>query len=255
MKQLLLIALLSSCALTMAQEDGYSSVARENADKKSSADKIEEPTDEWSFKSAPKVIKINPLEIVNVVPTLAADFEMGMRGQFISLQAGLGVVPGYLQPIVGTQDRQFDRMGGYVLRFEPRFHIFPGKHHYLSTEFYFRQLQIKDQMAVGMEPDNNEFQSYAYYMYSDMVFQRFSTRMTFKYGFEHVFKNHFALEFYTGLSFRKNSVTSKSRIPDGGELDATRNWNMLEWNLENGYSKMYAIPVVGLKLGFGTKRK
>ncbi len=248
MKSLLILGALFSCAV-FAQEDtapsdGYQSTIEDFSAKKENT---------WTWKSATKVIKMNPFELMSAVPTIAADFELKLPGGFVSLQTGMGLTPDYLQPMSGSTDAQFSQMNGYNLRLEPRFFLFTGKHHYLSAEIYFRHLIIKDEIPVGMEGTTDEWgtPTYAYFINTDMLFHRFNSRLNLKYGVQHIFKNGFVLETYTGLSLRKTVVLSNSDFPDGGEPQGGRNG--FEWNLVDGHTNQYFTPVFGVKLGFAVK--
>lgn len=251
MKNLVLIVMLFSCAISVAQED--SSKNTDDAKSSELEDVKNGEEQPWTYKSAQKIYKTNPLDLLSAVPTIAADMELKLKDPTISLQWGAGIIPTFIQPSVGNRtDSQFDAMNGYMVRFEPRFFIMTGKHHYFSTEVYFRHLYIKDEVAIGMEGDDNG--NFAYFMNQNMKFHRFSTRLTLKYGFQHVFKNRFAVEAYTGLSLRANFVQSRQdKLPEGGVQMPGQ--NMLGWTLLDNHRAVYPIPVFGIKLGFSPKHK
>jgi hypothetical protein len=258
MKLLTIIGIFFSCA-AFAQEKKTANSGYDDLIDPSQVEETpmgDEATDvKWSWKSATKIIKVNPLEICSVIPTLAADLELSLPCDFMRLQTGAGFAPDYIQFMSGGGDSRFDQMNGYNLRIEPRFFLFTGKHHYLSTEVYFRHFIIKDVVAVGMEPTYDEWNipTFAYFINTDMLFHRFNGRLTFKYGMQHTFRNGFTIEGYTGLSLRKTNVISNSEYPEGGVPRGS--WNGFEWNLVDGHTNQYFTPVMGIKLGLQVNRK
>ncbi|MBN4072426.1 hypothetical protein JYT74_00160 [Crocinitomix catalasitica] len=248
MKKLALIVILSSCGYLYAQEE-------------SSLSDVEitdgEKPYEWSFKEARKVIKSRPFDFFNALPCVAADFELGgFAGKYVGFQWGLGYYPNYLQPFSGsTSDQLFDNMSGYLVRFEPRFYIWNSKKHYLASEFSVRHLRIADEVSVGMEGDGepwDPWQNFAYFVKEDMIFHRFSGKMTIKYGWNWQLRSGIVFDFYGGLSFRFNYVYSNSDVPQGGVVQPR--WNALNWSLENGYLSGYPIPIFGVSIGYAIKK-
>lgn len=239
MKKLAIIMILFSCAPVVAQEGGVPN------------DSLDVP---WSFHGTPKILKFSPLEIFSAVPTFGADLEVKMTDN-ISLQGGAGAILPMFQPMSGQGTNNFDKMGGYKLRVESRFYIFKKPTRYFSSELSFRHLIIRDEIGVGMEPTTNvdewgwETENYAYFINTPMVFHRFNTYVTFKYGIQKSWSNGFVLDMYTGLSIRNTTVRSWSDIPEGGTIPWT--WNTPEWTLEDGFRRAYVTPIIGIKLGFG----
>lgn len=247
MKKLVFIVMLFSCGYSYSQESSISS-SEETSSEKS----------RWNFENARKVIKSRPFDLFNAIPMLAADLELGgFSNKFIALQGGIGYVPNFMQPLSGgNSDQLFSKMGGYMLRFEPRFYPWKSKKHYLSWEFYFRHLRIADEMSVGMESTTPEdepwMQDFAYFLKTDMIFHRFSTRLTMKYGWNWELRSGVVFDFYGGLSLRLNQVTSSSEVPEGGV--AQPRWNAIDWNLEDGHRFLYPIPVFGVAIGYAIKK-
>lgn len=247
MKKLALIVTLFSCGYLYSQENSNSTAKGNGAEEA-----------KWNFQDARKVVKSRPFDLFNAVPTLAADFELGgFKEGLFAFQGGLGYIPDYLQPFSGraTEDL-FNRMGGYMCRFEPRIYPFESKNHYFATEFYFRHLRISDEMSVGMEgtenPDEPWAQEFAYFVKADMIFHRFSTRFTMKYGWNWQLNSGVVFDFYGGLSFRLNQVASSSEIPEGGVVQPR--WNIVDWNLEDGHRMAYPMPVFGVAIGYAIKK-
>ncbi|MCG8576935.1 MAG: hypothetical protein MI810_18785 [Flavobacteriales bacterium] len=247
MKKLALIVILFSCGLSYSQEESLSSFVK--------ADESESASSQWNFAEARKVIKSNPFDFFSAIPTIAADFEAGgFAADHISLQGGIGFIPDFLQPFSGQYgENLLDFMNGYRLRFEPKFRIFPSKRHYLSSEFSFRHLFIRDEVRVGMEPNGDPWNpTYAYFIDQDMKFHRFNYRMTVKYGWDLQLENGMVFDLFAGISLRYNTVVSNSEVPDGGEPQGR--WNALEWTLEDGHRFFYPIPVFGVNIGYAIKK-
>ncbi len=237
MKNFAIMILLFSCAFSNAQGDNDSTVTK----------------DSWSFKTAEKRLKFSPLEVFSIIPTFGADLEVKMTDE-IRLQTGAAyIIPGF-QYIAGSSDGVFDKMGGYKLRAESRFHVFRKPNRYFSTELSFRHLIIRDEVGIGMEPSTQadewgwEETNYAYFINTDMLFHRFNTRIEFKYGFEKTWENGFCFDMYTGISIRRTNVQSNSKIPEGGTNPGA--WNEMQWTLEDNFTRGYATPIIGFKMGF-----
>jgi hypothetical protein len=194
--------------------------------------------------------KVTPLEVVSAVPTFGIDLETTMKER-MSFQYGAAFIPSFFQPAVGDNPNQFDRMNGYKLRFEGRIYPFKKETRYFSSELSFRHLIIRDEMAVGQEPDMNG--NFAYFTTEDVRAHRFSTQLNLKMGIQKVYENRFVLDFYWGLSLRNNSVAGLNTLADDAEVQG--DWNSMGWVIERGHVRNYAVPMVGIKLGFHTPAK
>lgn len=235
MKNLLLIFLLSSCAV-YAQED-FSSPKKDST----SYNTFKEHVPFWRME---KNWKFTPFDVFSVVPTLGVDLETRMSPG-VSFQYGLAGIPTFMQFTTINQGNRFNWMNGYRLRFESRFWGFKNPNLYVSTELSVRHLIISDETAFGMEGDG--FGGFAFHVIQDMIYHRFSTHLNFKVGWQKIFNERMVLDMYIGLSFRRNNVISNTPTPAGGEID---DWfNPLEWTLEDGHKFGYALPIVGFRLG------
>lgn len=200
----------------------------------------------WSFANAEKRIKFSPLEIFNSVPTIGADLDVSYKDG-IRFQAGFGLVPSFLQPSTGRLiEERFNWMGGYKLRGESKFFVLKKPNRYFSLELSMRHLIIRDEIAIGMEGDGNG--NFAYFQDELMTFNRFNTQIAFKYGFEKTWESGFLIDFYAGLAIRQNYVISGSKIPEGGVPQG--NWNVMGWDLRDGYKFNYPTPILGFRLGY-----
>lgn len=200
----------------------------------------------WSWKSAEKIVKISPLDFFSVIPTIGADVEVKMP-ESASLQAGIGVIPSFLQYLSAEGFNDYDRMGGYRLRGEGRIYMPEKKDQYLALGLSFRHLIIRDEFAIGMEGVTNDLgmEEFAYFKNAPMVFHRFNTFVDLKWGVQKRMKNR-TIDFYGGFSIRSIRVRSWSDIPEGGELPERRGF----WTLEDGHRLNYPTPIIGFKIGF-----
>lgn len=238
---------ISSCAV-FAQEDissqeGYTGAKKDPTD--TSEFKYNAFKEKVYFWQLEKNWKLSPFDIFNAVPALGIDLETKMKPGF-SFQYGAAFIPSFLQVAVGDQQNQFNWMNGYRLRVESRWSGFRKKNIYLSSELSFRHLIISGETPFGMEGDGNG--NFAYFINQDMLFHRFTTQFNFKFGIQKVFSNRLVLDMYTGLSLRRNNVISGSRPPEGGEAQDW--WNMFDWRLRDGHKFGYAMPIIGLRLGW-----
>jgi len=240
MKQVLLMVILFSCAQVVAQEDSITYYQGK-------------PT----FATMAKAIKISPFDIISITPTLGVDFEVQVSPTH-HMQAGIGFLPSSMQVLVGANDeRNFDAMRGYKLRYESRLFIRKNPKKYFAAEMSFRHLIISDNIGYGMEGDGDG--NFAYFKHADMKFHRFTTAINFKMGRQKVYDNGFLWEYYWGLSLRRNFVSSSSDLPSGVENPYDqRAPNNLDWSLVNGHQGGYVTPIVGLRVGYvfqETKKK
>ena len=207
------------------------------------ADSIPEP---WSWKSAEKIVKISPLDFFSAIPTIGADVEVKMP-ESASLQAGVGVIPSFLQYLSAGNFNDYDRMGGYRLRTEGRIYLPDNENRYMALGLTFRHLIIRDIFAVGMEGVTNEMgvQEFAYFKNVPMVFHRFNTFVEAKFGTQFPVRNG-VLDLYGGLSIRSVKVRTWSDVPAGSDMPERRGL----WTLRDGHRMTYPTPIIGLKLGF-----
>jgi len=237
MNKVLFILLLSSCAIH-AQEDFSSS----DTTKEEHYNTFKEKVYFWQME---KNLKVSPFDIFSAVPALGADLEVKMS-EGVSFQYGAAFIPTFMQFTVGGETDQFNWMNGYKLRFESRFWGFKRPNMYVSTEVSLRHLIISDDISYGMEGDgmgNFAFRS------EDITFHRFSSHFNFKIGFQKVLSSRFVLDWYAGLSFRRNNVLAeKSPEVEGGVQQFT--WNRFEWTLRNKHKFGYALPITGFRIGY-----
>lgn len=187
--------------------------------------------------------KFSPFDVFNIVPSLGVDLETVMKPG-LSFQYGLAYVPSFLQFAVGNNQDQFNWMHGYHLRFESRFSGFPREAFYVSTEISMRHLFIEKDQTYGMEPD--EFGNFAYFIVHPTLFHRFSTHVNLKFGFQKVY-DKLVVDFYSGLSFRRNNVVTNT--PPPGEGVENGFWNQFDWRLSDGHRFGYMTPIVGVRIG------
>ena len=242
MKKAILI-LFMSAGFIYAQDSTKTSTE----DKKYEYNVFKEKVYFWQLE---KNWKITPLEIISAVPTIGLDLETKMKDR-MSFQYGVGLIPSFFQPSVGDNVNQFNRMNGYKLRVEARIFPFKKTSRYYSSELAFRHLIINDDMAVGQEPD--DFGNFAFFTTENVTAHRFSTQLNLKMGIQKVYENRFVLDFYWGLSLRNNSVAGLNTLADDAEVQG--DWNSLGWVIQRGHMRSYAIPMVGIKLGFHTPAK
>lgn len=234
MKGILVILLVSSCAV-YAQED--SSLKEDSL----SYNAFHETVPFWRME---KNLKFSPFDVLSAVSTVGVDLETKMSPT-ISFQYGAAFIPTFMQFIVGSDPFQFDYMNGYRLRFESRYYGFKKESRYTAAEFSFRHLIIGDETPIGMEGD--EFGNFAYFINEQVTFNRFSTHINTKYGFQKIVSNKLAIDCFIGISFRYNFVFAKQDFPEGGVPQT--NWNIFEWTLEDGHAFGYAMPIAGFKMG------
>jgi hypothetical protein len=247
-RQLFTILFISSCAV-FAQEDIFSGDGYSGAQKDAPQD-----TSEFTYNAFQEKIyfwqmeknwKLSPFDLLNSVPSLGIDLETTMKPG-LSFQYGAAFIPSFLQFAVGSQEDQFNWMNGYRLRFESRWYGFRRPNLYMSGEMAFRHLVINERTPFGMEGDGSG--NFAYFINEDMLYHRFSTHFNYKIGVQKVFDNQFVMDLFMGFSLRRNNVLSGSQGPEGGE--AQGDWNRMSWTLENGHKFGFAMPIIGLRLGW-----
>lgn len=241
MKKLITSIMLASCALVSAQE------------RFSPLDSAK--SQPWSFATAEKKLKFTPLELISVMPTLSSDLEVSVNDSF-SFQAGLGLMIPGIKYGSSFESEPPVQLGGYKLRAEGRFYIFRKPSRYLSAELGFRHQIVREEVGIGMEPSTtvNEFgfeqQSFAYFINTDMIFHRFTSSLTMKYGIQKIIARRFVLDMYGGLSIRRSATKSWSDIPEGGTVPMNR----MFWGGLGENSMGYLVtPVIGFRLGFVMK--
>jgi hypothetical protein len=228
---------MSSCA-SFAQEDFSSS----DTTKEEHYNTFKERVYFWQME---KNLKVSPFDIFSAVPSLGADLEVKMS-EGVSFQYGAAYIPSFFQFTVGQEDDQFQWMNGYKLRFESRFWGFRRPNMYVSTEMSIRHLIISDDISFGMEGDG--MGNFAYFIKENITFHRFSTHFNVKLGFQKVLPSNFVIDWYAGLSFRRNNVLSQGTSVEGGVQQFT--WNRLEWTLRNKHKFGYALPITGFRIGY-----
>lgn len=235
MRRLLIIFLLSSCA-SFAQEDF--SFTKDSLD----YNVFKETVPLWRME---KNLKFSPFDVFSAVPAIGADLETKMKDG-LHFQYGAAFIPSFMQFLVGPQQEQFNWMNGYRLRFESRFYKFQKENLYVSTELSARHLIISDDIRIGMEGDGEG--NFAYFINERSIIHRFSTHFNFKVGAQRVLADNLVLDLYAGLSFRRNNVLNNAEYPEEGEPQIS--WNRFDWNLQDGHKFGYAMPIVGVRLGF-----
>lgn len=207
------------------------------------------PIKNWTFKSAPKVIKFSPLDIFSVIPTFGIDVETRLPTGKNSLQVGLGLIPNAFQLISGENLSGYDWMGGYKVRTEGRLYMPEKQTRYIGVGLSMRHLVIKDEFAVGMEPFEGNFgqTNFAYFVNTPMTFNRFTIDLSVKYGAQYTTRSNLVVDVYFGLQLRSLRVHSNSAIPSGGEIPQQQRGM---WELRDNKKLSYPLPIVGIKLGF-----
>lgn len=234
MKRIVFILLVSSCAAN-AQED--TSLNEDSL----SYNTFQETVPFWRME---KNLKFSPFDVLSAVSTIGVDLETKMSPT-ISFQYGAAFIPSFMQFIVGGDDFQYDYMNGYRLRFENRYFGFNKESRYAAIEGSFRHLIIGDETPVGMEGD--EFGNFAFFINEQVTYNRFTTQINTKYGFQKIISKKLAIDCYVGISFRYNFVRANKTFTEGGVPQG--NWNFFEWNLEDGHTFGYAMPIAGFKMG------
>jgi hypothetical protein len=217
----------------------------------------------YSFTGSKKIVKLDLGSLFNRTPMIGLEVESFVNDQ-MSLQVGLGVLPSFFQPTVGTQaspeidnlfgnitnSNGFDNLRGYKLGAEARFYTFKKSTRYIATGFNFRHIIIRDRDArVGMEPFENGFGGveYAYFQSTDMRFHQFASSIEVKYGFQKNMGSNFVIDFNFGLRLRTINVQSSSELPVGGSLANTWNNGFI---LFDNYKRTGVGPVMGFKIGY-----
>ncbi|UKN00719.1 hypothetical protein K6119_13360 [Paracrocinitomix mangrovi] len=240
MKYVTTILLILSSCVVMAQEDSFSS----QKDSVIEYNVFKEHVPYWRLE---KAWKFSPFDLFSVVPTVSVDHEVKMTPE-LSFQFGVGVIPSFMQFSVGNDWGRFKSMNGYRVRFESRFWGFKNPHLYMASELSMRHLIIANEVTYGMEPD--DFGNFAYFVTQDELFNRFTTQFNLKIGMQRLAGDKVLVDFYGGISFRRNNV---DRISDPPELGTSQNlfWgNMLNWQLSDGFRSGFVTPVIGLKIGW-----
>lgn len=244
MKKALFIMLLFS-GTAFAQEDTTQQVQEE----KFEYNVFNERIHWWQLE---KNWKLSPLEIISAVPTFGLDLETKMTPQ-LSFQYGAAFIPSSFQFLTSNalEEDGFNSMNGYKLRFEARAYVLKKPNRYFSAELSFRHLIINDDFRIGMEGDNNW--NFAYFINENRTVNRMSTQLNFKYGINKVCESGFVIDFYTGISLRRNAIIGMQPFEADGVL--MPNWNPFSWELSPGHKFSYVTPVVGFKLGFNRPAK
>ncbi|MBD3637789.1 MAG: hypothetical protein HUJ25_10580 [Crocinitomicaceae bacterium] len=238
MKRFLYIIILSSSCVTYAQEDYSSS----NPEDSLEYNAFKEHVPYWRME---KNWKFTPFDIFSIVPTFGIDHEVKMN-PLTSFQFGAAVIPSFFQFLVGDMEEQFNWMNGYRVRFESRFWGFRKPWVYVSTELSMRHLIINDNSIFGMEGDG--MGNFAYFVEQNMLYHRFSTHFNIKVGWQFLKGERLLIDFYTGLSLRRNNVISNTERPEGGQLMPW--WNLMNWELRDGHKYGYATPIIGFRIGW-----
>lgn len=237
MKRLLLILLSSSCVALAQEDDSFKALDTVNYNA------FQEHVPFWRME---RNLKFSPFDVFSAVPTLGADLEVFMK-KGLSFQFGAAYVPSFMQFAVGDDENQFNWMHGYRLRFENRYFGLRRKDVYLSSEVSLRHLIIADEIRYGMEGD--DWGNFAYFINHNTIFHRFSSQFNFKVGLQKQIGDKAIIDMYAGFSLRRNNVLANvKQAPEGGV--AFNNWNRFEWTLENKHKFGYAMPIVGLRIGW-----
>lgn len=209
----------------------------------STSAEVEEP---WTFRSAEKIIKISPLNLMSFVPTVGLDLEVQLKERR-SIQVGAAIIPTFMQVLTLEEFNGYESMGGYHLRGEGRFYTPSFPKFYYAAGFYFRHLIIRDDVPIGMEGVTDEFgqSTFAYFKNTPMVFNRFNTNLDIKWGVQLRSNEKLAFDFYCGLSLRNVWVQSSSSIPEGGMVPEQQG----SWRLVDNHTMFYPIPIAGIKIG------
>ncbi len=215
----------------------------------------------YNFMESEKIVKLDLLSLFNMTPTLGVELESKVSEQ-LSFQVGVGIIPSFFQPLVGSDLGEFnnffgnnnangfDGLRGYRLSAQSRFYIFKKPTRYISTGLSFRHIIVRDRdVQVGMEPfeGSNGITEFAYFKNVDMRFHQFRTAFDFKYGFQKNMGDRFTLDCNFGFRLGTTNVQSRSEIPESGTL--APNWNNRIILVDN-YKRTRLTPVFGLKIGY-----
>ena len=209
----------------------------------------------YNFLTSEKIIKIDFNDFFSQTPTVGVDIESKVNDE-LSLQFGFGVLPSFIQPLVGSDDNRYNHLRGYQLRAESRFYIFKKSTRYIAADIQFRHLIVKDNdVPVGMDlyKNPNGIDEFAYFIDTKMKFHQFKTSLAVKWGFQKDLGEKFVFDFNIGLRINKINVQSFSKLPSGGTLQANWNDNINFGNnltLIDNYRRSNIRPTIGFKFGY-----
>lgn len=209
------------------------------------------------FRQMEKNWKVTPFDFVNIYPMLSVDLETKMKPG-LSFQYGIGFIPDFLQIVASNRllESAYDWMYGYRLRFESRWFGFKKPEVYVSGEISFRHLIIQEETIFGFECENPFGGNCAYQMKQEMLYNRFSTHFNIKTGWQKIQRNGLIVDYYAGLSFRRNNVISNSPVPEGGSSNFTPLWQTnTGWILEDGHKFGFVTPIIGVRIGWHVPAK
>jgi len=221
-------------------------------------------TEKYYFRSSDKIVKLNISEVFSLIPTFGIEVESQFKEKS-ALLFGVGIIPSFFQPLVGTQSNftnggfnnfnafnGYDYLGGYQFAFGGRFYAFKKSTRYVSFGAHFRHLIIRDKdVLYGVEPigEVNQWnaQQFNYNQIVDMLFHQFRVSWVGKVGFQRNVGSHFVLDFNLGARLETTAVQTRSEAPEDGTL--IRTWNM-RLTLQDNYKSTRIMPVMGFKIGY-----